>query len=209
MIFYLKRILINDTFVSFLFLFLGLSVSVFASDADDVKKYTQNLIDDAIVKIFKTGVASNERVIPFRKVLNDNFDFDIIAKNVLGVYGKGISESQLSNFVKQFSELNVYSYVKKFESYTDSKIDVIDVKNGKKEGQYFVSSKVRAMTSGDKDYSVDWRIVKVGDKYKVIDVIIEGVSMVLSYRNEYAPILKSAADEGKNPVDVLTNTCIA
>ncbi|MBP3615526.1 MAG: ABC transporter substrate-binding protein [Alphaproteobacteria bacterium] len=191
-------------FVSFLFLFLGLSVSVFASDADDVKKYTQNLIDDAIVKIFKTGVASNERVIPFRKVLNDNFDFDIIAKNVLGVYGKGISESQLSNFVKQFSELNVYSYVKKFESYTDSKIDVIDVKNGKKEGQYFVSSKVRAMTSGDKDYSVDWRIVKVGDKYKVIDVIIEGVSMVLSYRNEYAPILKSAADEGKNPVDVLT-----
>lgn len=191
-------------FVSFLFLFLGLSVSVFASDTDDVKKYTQNLIDDAIVKIFKTGVASNERVIPFRKVLNDNFDFDIIAKNVLGVYGKGISESQLSNFVKQFSELNVYSYVKKFESYTDSKIDVIDVKNGKKEGQYFVSSKVRAMTSGDKDYSVDWRIVKVGDKYKVIDVIIEGVSMVLSYRNEYAPILKSAADEGKNPVDVLT-----
>ena len=191
-------------FVSFLFLFLGLSVSVFASDADDVKKYTQNLIDDAIVKIFKTGVASNERVIPFRKVLNDNFDFDIIAKNVLGVYGKGISESQLSNFVKQFSELNVYSYVKKFESYTDSKIEVIDVKNGKKEGQYFVSSKVRAMTSGDKDYSVDWRIVKIGDKYKVIDVIIEGVSMVLSYRNEYAPILKSAADEGKNPVDVLT-----
>ena len=176
--------------------FLGLSVSVFASDTDDVKKYTQNLIDDAIVKIFKTGVASNERVIPFRKVLNDNFDFDVIAKNVLGVYGKGISESQLSNFVKQFSELNVYSYVKKFESYTDSKIDVVDVKNGKKEGQYFVSSKVRAMTSGDKDYSVDWRIVKVGDKYKVIDVIIEGVSMVLSYRNEYAPILKSAADEG-------------
>ena len=191
-------------FLSFLFLFLVLSVSVFASDTDDVKKYTQNLIDDAIVKIFKTGVASNERVIPFRKVLNDNFDFDIIAKNVLGVYGKEISESQLSNFVKQFSELNVYSYVKKFESYTDSKIDVIDVKNGKKEGQYFVSSKVRAMTSGDKDYSVDWRIVKVGDKYKVIDVIIEGVSMVLSYRNEYAPILKSAADEGKNPVDVLT-----
>ena len=67
-------------FVSFLFLFLVLSVSVFASDTDDVKKYTQNLIDDAIVKIFKTGVASNERVIPFRKVLNDNFDFDIIAK---------------------------------------------------------------------------------------------------------------------------------
>ena len=61
------------------------------------------------------------------------------------------------------------------------------------------------MNSGDKDYSVDWRIMKVGDKYQVIDIIIEGVSMVMSYKNEYAPILKSASDEGKNPVDVLTD----
>ena len=60
------------------------------------------------------------------------------------------------------------------------------------------------MNSGDKDYDVDWRIVKDGNTYKVIDVIIEGVSMVMSYKNEYAPILKTASDEGKNPVDVLT-----
>ena len=191
-------------FLSFLFVFLSMSFSVFAADTDDVKKYTQNLIDDAIVKIFKTGVASNDRIIPFRKILNDNFDFKYISKFVLGVYGRNVSDEQLSNFAKQFSELNVYSYVKKFESYTDSKIDVIDVQKGKKEGQYFVASKVRAMNSGDKDYSVDWRIVKDGDKYKVIDVIIEGVSMVMSYKNEYAPILKTASDEGKNPVDVLT-----
>ncbi len=190
--------------ISFLFLFLGLSFSVFAADVDDVKSYTQKLIDDAIVKIFKTGVEADERVFPFKKILNDNFDFYYISKFVLGVYGRGASEEQLLNFSKQFSELNVYSYVKKFESYTDSKIDVIDVQKGKKEGQYFVSSKVRAMTSGDKDYSVDWRIVKEGDKYKVIDVIIEGVSMAMSYKNEYAPILKIAADEGKNPVEVLT-----
>ncbi len=190
--------------LSFLFLFLGLSVSVFASDVDDVKKYTQELIDDAIVRIFKTGVASDERVIPFRKVLNSNLDFDYISKFVLGVYGRGISQEQLENFSKQFSELNVYSYIKKFESYTDSKIDVIDVQKGKKEGQYFVSSKVLAMNPGDKDYSVDWRVKKDGDKYKVIDVIIEGVSMAMSYKNEYAPILKTASDEGKNPVEVLT-----
>ncbi len=188
----------------FLFMFLGISISVFASDVDDVKKYTQNLIDDAIVKIFKSDVSANDRVIPFRKVLNDNFDFDYISKFVLGVYGRGITEDQLLNFSKQFSELNVFSYVKKFESYTDSKIDVMDVQRGKKDGQYFVSSKVLGMNPGDKDYSVDWRIKKEGDKYKVIDVIIEGVSMVMSYKNEYAPILKTAADEGKNPVDVLT-----
>ena len=60
------------------------------------------------------------------------------------------------------------------------------------------------MNPGDKDYSVDWRIVKNGDRYQVIDVIIEGVSMAMSYKNEYAPILKAASDEGKVPVEVLT-----
>ena len=187
-----------------LFIFLTLSFNVFAANTDEVKNYTQNLIDDAIVKIFNKNLKSDERVIPFRKVLNDNFDFDYIAKFVLGVYGRGITDTQLQNFVKEFSELNVYSFVKKFESYTDSKIDVVDVKPGKKEGQYFVESKVRATNPGDKDFSVNWRIVQSGDKYKVIDVIIEGVSMVMSYKNEYAPILKSASDEGKNPVDALT-----
>ena len=187
-----------------LFMFLTLSFNVFAANTDEVKNYTQNLIDDAIVKIFNKNLKSDERVIPFRKVLNDNFDFDYIAKFVLGVYGRGITDTQLQNFVKEFSELNVYSFVKKFESYTDSKIDVVDVKPGKKEGQYFVESKVRATNPGDKDFSVNWRIVQSGDKYKVIDVIIEGVSMVMSYKNEYAPILKSASDEGKNPVDALT-----
>ena len=192
--------------IGFLFVLLTMSFNVFAGDSvADVKVYTQNLIDDAIVKIFNKNLSPNERVIPFRKVLNDNFDFDYISKFVLGVYGRGITPEQLDKFSKQFAELNVYSYVKKFESYTDSKINVVDVKEGKKQGQYFVSSKVLAMNSGDKDYSVDWRIMKVGDKYQVIDIIIEGVSMVMSYKNEYAPILKSASDEGKNPVDVLTD----
>ncbi len=192
-------------FFTFLTLFLGLSFNVLASDNNDVKVYTQNLIDDAIVKIFNKNIKTlDERVIPFRTVLNDNLDFRFIAKFVLGVYGRNITEEQLTNFIKEFAELNVYSFAKKFEAYTDSKIDVVDVQPGKKEGQYFVASKVRAMNPGDKDYSVDWRIVKNGDRYQVIDVIIEGVSMAMSYKNEYAPILKAASDEGKVPVEVLT-----
>lgn len=193
-------------FLAYLTVLLTFSFNVFAQDNfSEVKTYTQNLIDDAIVKIFNKNIKTlQERVVPFRKVLNDNFDFDFIAKFVLGVYGRGVNETELASFIDAFAELNVYSFAKKFESYTDSKIDVVDVKPGKKEGQYFVASKVRAEHEGDKDYSVDWRVVKVGNTYKVIDVIIEGVSMAMSYKNEYAPILKSAKDAGKNPVVDLT-----
>lgn len=182
-----------------------ISVSVFAND-ENVKVYTQKLIDEAIVNIFnKNNKTSAERIPPFRKVLNDNFDFDFIANFVLGVYGRGATLAQKEDFIKEFSELNVYTFVKKFALYSDQQIKVVDAKPGKKEGQYFVSSKVISKNPSDKDFIVDWRIVKVGDTYKVIDVIIEGVSMAMSYKNEYAPVLKMGSDEGKNPVEYLTN----
>ncbi len=191
-------------FVSF-FVFMMVISQVFAADSvEQVKSYTQNLIDDAIVKIFNKNIKSNdERIPPFRKVLNDNFDFDYIANFVLGVYGRGLDASLKSNFVKEFAELNVYTFAQKFVAYSDQKIEVVSVNPGKKEGQFFVSSKVISSNPGDKDFIVDWRLEKEGDSYKVIDVIIEGVSMAMSYKNEYAPILKMASDEGKNPVEEL------
>lgn len=194
-------------FMALFMTFFMLSFSVFADDSvADVKVYTQNLIDDAIIKIFnKNNKTSAERIPPFRKVLNANFDFDFIANFVLGVYGRGMTNYEKDNFIKEFAELNVYTFVKKFAAYSDQKIKVVDVKQGKKEGQYFVSSKVISSNPSDKDFSVDWRIMKVGDTYKVIDVIIEGVSMAMSYKNEYAPVLKTGKDEGKSPVEYLTN----
>ena len=109
-------------FLAYLTVLLTFSFNVFAQDNfSEVKTYTQNLIDDAIVKIFNKNIKTlQERVVPFRKVLNDNFDFDFIAKFVLGVYGRGVNETGLASFIDAFAELNVYSFAKKFESYTSS-----------------------------------------------------------------------------------------
>lgn len=192
-------------FLVMLSVFMMFSFSVMADDLSDVKVYAQKVIDDAIVKIFNKNLTTTaERIPPFRKVLNANLDFDFISNFVLGVYSRDITPEQKDNFVKEFSELNVYTFAKKFSAYSDQKIQVTDAQKGKKEGQYFVSSKVISKDPGDKDYVVEWRIVKDGDKYKVIDVIIEGVSMAMSYKNEYAPILKAGRDDGKSPVVYLT-----
>ncbi|MGN0929722.1 MAG: phospholipid-binding protein MlaC [Alphaproteobacteria bacterium] len=192
-------------FLAIFSMLMMFSFSVSADDLSDVKTYTQKVIDDAIVKIFNKDLKTTaERIPPFRKVLNANLNFDFIANFVLGVYARDMTPEQKDKFIKEFAELNVYTFAKKFASYSDQKIQVTDAKTGKKEGQYFVSSKVISNNAGDKDYIVDWRIMKVDDSYKVIDVIIEGVSMAMSYKNEYAPILKTGSEEGKSPVEYLT-----
>ncbi|MDR2099122.1 MAG: ABC transporter substrate-binding protein [Rickettsiales bacterium] len=183
----------------------ALSFAAAASDIDDVKSYTQKIIDDTIVKIFNEEHKTEEsRIVPFRRALSDNFNFDHIANFVLGVYARGLEAAEKKSFIDAFSELNVYGYAKKFASYSDQKVEVTGASAAKKAGEFFVESRVAAAASGEKDIEVAWRMQKYGDSYRVIDVVIEGVSMAMSFKNEYAPILKAAADGGKAPVAELT-----
>ncbi len=192
--------------LAFVVVLFGISSVVKAADnLKAVEDYTQNLIDKAIVGIFNKNIKTTaERVVPFRKAVNENFDFEYIAKFVLGPYGRNITDAQLAAFVKEFEELNIYSFVKKFGMYSDLDVKVDSVVQAKKEGQFFVESKVKGVDAGDKDYLISWRIVKEGEVYKVIDVIVEGVSMAMSYKNEYSTLLKNANDDGGVPVVVLT-----
>ena len=178
--------------LSFLFLFIT-SVNSFANNYDEeVKNYAQSVANSSIAKVFNKNLSKEKRFIPFKQAIYDNFDFDFIGKFAIGIYGRGISNEKLNEFISVFRELNIYTYFKKFSLYSDAEIKVVKVEKGKKEGQFFVSSKVTGDLA-DREYSVDWRIVKKSDKnYKVIDVVIEGVSMAMSFKNEYANILKDA-----------------
>jgi phospholipid transport system substrate-binding protein len=175
-----------------------------ADEIDDVKSWAQKMIDSTVIEIFVKDKTKDERAVSFRRALHDNFDFDTISRFVLGVYGRNLDEGSRSRFAASFAELNVYSYVKKFQAYDDQKIEVTNASAAKKDGEFFVESKVSASDPSQKDTSIAWRLARSAKTYKVIDVIIEGVSMAMSYKNEYAPLLKAASDEGTNPVDDLT-----
>jgi phospholipid transport system substrate-binding protein len=179
------------------------SASVRADELDDIKSWSQKMINATITEIFVEDAAREEQVKSFRRAIADNFDFAYIGKFVLGVYGKKADDGQMERFIKSFAELNVQSYSRKFSNYDDQKIQVTDASRAKKKGEFFVDSKALASDPSQKDTSISWRLAQSGESYKVIDVVIEGVSMAISYKNEYAPILKAASDEDKNPIDEL------
>lgn len=184
-------------------LFCLFALGARADEFDDVKSYAERMINATLTEIFVKDSTHEERIKSFRRALAENFDFNHIGKFVLGVYGRGLDEAGLGKFTASFSELNVYSYVKKFKSYDNQKVYVISASAAKKDGEFFVDTKALAAEAQQKDTSIVWRVARAGKSYKVIDVIIEGVSMAMSYKNEYAPMLKAAQDEGKNPVGEL------
>jgi len=184
-----------------LFLF---AAPAFADTKADVKAYTQNVIDKAIIEVFKKGTTLEQRIPPFREVVKRNFDFGYIANFILGTYSRNLDPKDKADFIDAFTELGVQSYARKFANYADMPVVVERVEMGKKDGEFFVDSKVKNPDGTGRDYEIVWRVVREGDGYKVIDIVVEGVSMAMSYKNEYAQALKEAADEGKPPVPTLT-----
>jgi phospholipid transport system substrate-binding protein len=181
----------------------SLATAARADEIDDVKSWAQEMINSTVTEIFQKDKAHDEQVVSFRRALADNFDFAYIGKFVLGVYARGASAGQMKRFVGSFSELNVQSYASKFSAYDYQKIYVTDARASKKAVEFFVDTKALADDPAKKDTVISWRLARADGAYKVIDVVIEGVSMAMSYRNEYASILKAAADEGGEPIDAL------
>ncbi|MDR1009482.1 MAG: ABC transporter substrate-binding protein [Rickettsiales bacterium] len=183
--------------------FALLSPAAKAETADDVKAYSQTLVSEAIVEIFHDGNTNAKRIEKFRTVITARLDWDTIANFVLGVYARDATPEEKADFINAFREFNVYSQVKKFSAYNGQQVEVESATPGKRPGEWFATSRIKALNPSDKDLEVVWRIVVRDGVYKVQDIVIEGVSMASSFRTEYAPIMKAAADEGKRPVPEL------
>lgn len=170
-----------------------ISFNIVANTSEfEVKKYAQIVANDSITKVFNKKLDKEKRFSQFRQAIYDNLDFDYISRFIIGAYGRDLSSEKFKKFSEMFAELNVYTYFKKFALYSDAEIKVVKVEPGKRQGQYFVLSKVTGNLA-DREYSVSWRIMKINQKYKVIDIIIEGVSMSMSYKNEYMTFLKNGS----------------
>ena len=90
----------------------------------------------------------------------------------------------VSEFLNAFLDFATKSWADKFNLYTGQKIDFTGIQPAKS-GQFFVTSVVQNNPPAE----VLWRLKKVGNTYKITDIVIEGVSMVTSYRNEYTAFL--------------------
>jgi phospholipid transport system substrate-binding protein len=103
----------------------------------------------------------------------------------MGVHWKTLTPAQKDEFVHLFASLLENSYAGKIESYNQEKIVY-----GKEltEGNYAQLDSTVIATKGD-EYSLDYRLLKVGNKWMVYDVVIEGVSLISNYRTQFNNII--------------------
>lgn len=132
----------------------------------------------------------------FRKLLHASFDMGTIGRFALGRNWKVATEAQKKEYQRLFENLVVKVYSSRFNDYKGQGFDVVSFREtGKKD--ITVTSYIVPAT-GSK-IQIDWRVRNKNGQYKVIDVIIEGVSMSVTQRSDFASVIQ----RGGGNVEVL------
>lgn len=113
-----------------------------------------------------------------------HFDFETMAKRVLGKHWKDASETQRTRFTEEFRTLLVRTYAKSLTEYTDQQITYLPLKGDVKAGDVTVRSEVSQ--PGGFPIEITYGLHQVSSEWKVYDVTIDKVSLATNYRTSFS-----------------------
>jgi len=169
------------------------------SGAGGPDAFMSDLGNQVIQLIGNQQTPAAERKQKFAALMNQSFDVDGISRFVLGRYWRTANDSERQQFKQAFDQYMIDVYWGHFNQYTGQKF-VVTKKTPEGADTTLVSSQI-IQPSGQQPVNVVWRVVNHGGKYQISDVSIEGVSELVSYRQEFSSVI---SQNGGN-VSVLTN----
>lgn len=158
-----------------------------ANDNPAAAAFMQSLGEKAIEELTDPGVPQPEREARFRRLLDEHFDMGAIAKFVLGRYWRTASAAQREEFTQLFEDFLVTSYSSRFGEYRGEGFSVSG--SDSDNGAIIVHSKINMPSS--EDIRVDWRLRQSDGEFHIVDIVVEGVSMAVTQRSEFASVIQS------------------
>ena len=155
-------------------------------------KMVESVTKEGIEKIINSDKPSEEKIDVFRKLFTENLDLDFIGKYVLGRYWRTASVSQKKEFIELYKEFNVQTWSKRFDEFKGKEFHFKGTSPANNPNQVFVDTEVPMPEA--KPAGVKWRVNNVNGKLKIIDIIIENVSLAQTARNEYTSFIAKSPD---------------
>lgn len=177
----------------FLMLFLGFSPLAMADiNKDEAVDMVKALTKEGIEQLVDTSASVEERNKRFERLFTQNLDLDFIGKYVLGRYWRTANAQQRREFINLYRDFNVKIWSKRFDEFRGKKFVFDGTSPANNPNQIFVNTNV-PMREG-KPASVKWRVYDHDGKLKIIDIIIENVSLAQTARNEYTSFIAKSPD---------------
>lgn len=150
------------------------------------------------------GLSKEERIEELKKIANDTVDIRGIGFYSLGSHRKNISDAQKKEYEEVFSDYFLISFSSRLAEYSNP---IISVDSKKKiNDNYTIVSSTLAATAKRPAIKIEWRVyTKVKDKPLIRDLIIEGLSLARTQKEEFNSIIQSANGDINALFDNLKN----
>lgn len=172
---------------------LLMSAQALAAEVDpaQAENFIKKITTEGIEEIINSNVSMAEKDARFTKLFNEYLDLNFIGRFVLGRYWKSATPKQRTEFIDVYRDLNIKTWSKRFDEFKGKRFVFNGTSPSNSQGQIFVNTTV-PMEQGA-PAKVVWRVKETGGKLKVIDIIIENVSLAITARNEYTAYIKKSA----------------
>jgi phospholipid transport system substrate-binding protein len=164
-----------------------------AAGTEDATTLVRTTLDSVLAVLRNKSMPSAERQAKVETIAYANFDFDTISKLVLARNWPKLSAKQQADFVVEFKRHLSATYWKTLEDYRDQKV-VVEGARAEKSGDVTVRSTAQGERS--EPIRIDYRMRNQAGNWKVIDVIIENVSLVQNFRSQTQELIASAGIDG-------------
>lgn len=171
-----------------LIVFVLLFTYSFAMTKEQIKPEMSNKIDKVLMILKDSKLAKDQKGKEIIQIMNSLFDYPLMAKLSLGKNWKIITKDQREKFTTLFEQKLKDSYIEKLDLYTDELVEILDLKEPKRNR---IVLKTQLIGKDDK-YEIDYKFYnkKNSPEWFIYDVDLLGVSIIQTYRKQFSGFLK-------------------
>lgn len=152
----------------------------------------QQTIDAVLVVLNDKSLSTEQKRSRIEEIAYDRFDFPVVSRLVLARNWQRFSKAQQTAFMEEFKRYLAVNYGNRIERYDQQKVEIVGERQEPR-GDVTIQSVVRG---GEfEGATVDYRLRQRDGRWFVIDVIVEGISLVSNFRDQFKEVLARGGPE--------------
>ena len=172
---------------SFIFIFKIAYANTYSSDP---KMFVSELVSDAISKLSDKNLTREEKSAFIKGVAIDNVDINALGLYTLGELRKSTDKNSLESYQQAFKKYFLKTLTSRLTDYSSNKFEIIDAE--KKSSNYTIVRSKIISRNNQPEIKIDWRVyTKNPDKPLIRDLIVEGLSLARTQKEEFASVIES------------------
>lgn len=174
--------------IAVLFAF-GLASPTMAAMTDDARAFVDTVAGTALRTLQDSTLADDGKRDTLNALFSKSVDIEYVARFVLGRYWRTATPAQQKDYLAAYEPFLIRNYVSRIERYSGQTYKLTDSKPMQDGAN--VSMVLHTPDGSSPDVIVTYRLVKRADGFKVIDIVVEGVSLLNTQRSEFASVVSN------------------